>query len=68
MERRDKERMERQRSELKEKGFFTLEDGSLSTDPTNKKKFSSSKSKSKSRLAKATQTNPIEALPGLKPI
>lgn len=49
----DKERRNKQMAELKQKGFFTLDDGTKSTDPSNKNKLSRSKSKTKTQ---ATQT------------
>ena len=43
----EKERVARQKEELKKKGYFTLEDGTKTSDPINANLFKTKKKKSK---------------------
>ena len=45
MHEEDKKRVERQTAELKQKGYYTLADGSKSTDPENAKLLAVKKKK-----------------------
>ena len=52
----DKKRFDRQVEELKKKGYYTLEDGSKSTDPANASLLQRKKSKA---TAEETDAEPV---------